>query len=212
MSHFSLCATRHLRGYPCRLFELLVYPLTHIFPFHRCLEKKGKRSQEKFLWSSGATEYKTAQHFTPGQTFKWSLTLAAPWWERCAAPSPGWPANASEFREGYLGSRIHIMVRYILRLYGAHTILKASRNCVCLHVVQCRTVTCIRASSLAANSCRAFSASSLPACTATSSSENCGICLKMQYSKLLLGISIYIPQNMVCTYIFKLLECTKVLA
>ena len=138
MSHFSLCATRHLRGYPCRLFELLVYPLTHIFPFHRSLEKKGKRSQEKFLWSSPLN---TRQHNTSHQIRLSNDHLLLQLLDESGVLLLLLGGlQMHQKLEGYLGSRIHIMVRYIIRLYGAHTILKASRNCVCLHV-QCRTVT-----------------------------------------------------------------------
>ena len=69
MSHFSLYAT----GYPCRLFELLVYP--HTLPLHQPLEKK--RNKRKV--SLNMRRHNTSHQMTFGiSDYLEALTLAAP--------------------------------------------------------------------------------------------------------------------------------------
>lgn len=161
MSHFSFHTTRYLEGFLCRLFELLVYPLT-ISP-SPALREKGKEEKSFFggNWSSrhwirDGTTLHTRSHLENLQV----LTLAALWWGQCAAPSPGWPASEPPLEP--------------------------------------------------------------PAPDEPSQPPRCQPGQERVKSEIVefvwnaLSIyrvgSIYIPQNMVCTYIFKLLECTKVSA
>lgn len=123
MSHFSLCASRHLRGYPCRLFELLVYPRTRAFPLTGILRKRERRRNV-------------------GESFcQWQLVIA--------------PLNTRQHDSTTLCS-------FGLWTYSCSSLMRA----VCCSF---SWVAAIKASSRAANSCRAFSASSFPACARSGS-------------------------------------------
>ena len=60
----------------------------HTLPFTSLLRKSEIR--ERFHWIWDGTTLHTRWHSDNLE----ALTLAAPWWEGCAAPSPGWPPSA----------------------------------------------------------------------------------------------------------------------
>ena len=125
----------------------------HTFPFTSLLRKSEIR--ERFHWIWDGTTLHTRWHSENLE----ALTLAAPWWEGCAAPSPGWPPSAPPLEQPAPAEP-----------------------------------------------------SQPPRCQPgrdQAQSGNCGI-VELVWNALSIIGSIYIPQNMVCTYIFKLLECAKV--